>query len=179
MPYCSWHIATLLEHNYTSYGIPYSRVCGRIIAYQLGTPEGFSRDQNQRSLDNAYVDGISITFSHPRNHIWTFAAARSQNRCPCIESGNPAPPFVNGSYFCEVGVFDAGINFTDSNPLWDGQGCAGSSTCCEFNNPPWFCQQLPQPTTEDIEIRIMGYVVGRFSLEEEDTPVQLIEIFVQ
>ena len=27
--------------NYTSYGIPYSRVRGRIIAYQFGTPEGF------------------------------------------------------------------------------------------------------------------------------------------
>ena len=25
----------------------------------------------------------------------------------------------------------------------------------------------------------MGYVVDHFSLEEEDTPVQLIEIFVQ
>ena len=99
--------------NYTSYGIPYSRVCGRIIAYQLGTPDGFGsyNNLNQRSLDDAYVDGISITFGQPRNHIWTFAAARSQNRCPCIESGNPAPPFVNGSYFCEVGVFDAGINF--------------------------------------------------------------------
>ena len=24
----------------------------------------------------------------------------------------------------------------------------------EFNNPPWFCKQLPEPTTEDIEIRI-------------------------
>ena len=73
----------------------------------------------------------------------------------------------------------SGINFIDSNPLWDGQGCAGSSACCEFNNPPWFCKQLPQPTTEDIEIRTMGTAVGRFSLEEEDTPVQLIEIFVQ
>ena len=27
--------------NYISYGIPYSRVCGRIVAYQFGSPEGF------------------------------------------------------------------------------------------------------------------------------------------
>ena len=50
--------------NYISY---YSRVCGRIIAYQLGTPNGFLGydNQNQRSLDDAYVDGIlsmGVTF---------------------------------------------------------------------------------------------------------------------
>ena len=168
--------------NYTSYGIPYSRVCGRIIAYQFGTPDGFGgyNNQNQRSLDDAYVDGISITFGHPRNHIWTFAAARlSQNHCPCIESGNPAPPFVNDDYFCEVGISNEKINFIDSNPLWDGQGCADFSTCCEFNNPPWFCKQLSQSTTEDIEIRIMSSAISSGHLEDEDTPVQLIEIFVQ
>ena len=83
--------------NYTSCGIPYSRVCGRIIAYQFGTPEGFLgyNGQNQETLNDAYVDGISIIFGHPRNHIWTFAAAKSQNRCPCIGSRNPAPPFVD------------------------------------------------------------------------------------
>ena len=168
--------------NYTSYGIPYSRVCGRIIAYQFGTPEGFRRyiNQNQETLDDAYVDGISITFGYPRNHIWTFAATRlSQNRCPCIESGSVAPSFVNGSYFCEVGISNEEINFIDSNPLWDGQGCAGSSACCEFNNPPWFCKQLPQPTTEDVEIRLTGSVNSANILEEEDTPVEFIEIFVQ
>ena len=25
---------------------------------------------------------------------------------------------------------------------------------CEFNNLPWFCKQLPEPTTEDIEIHV-------------------------
>jgi dynein heavy chain len=170
--------------NYTSYGIPYSRVCGRIVAYQLGTPEGFRgyNVQNQRTLDDAYIDGISITFGDPRNHIWTFAALRNKrgvNDCPCVISGNAAPPFVSQDHFCEVGVQNAEINFSDDNPLWDGQGCAGSSSCCEFNNPLWFCKQLNQTTTDDIEIRIMGSVRGFNSLEKEDIPVQLIEIFVK
>jgi dynein heavy chain len=170
--------------NYTSYGILYCRVCGRIVAYQLGTPEEFRgyTVHNQRTLDDAYVDGISITFGDPRNHIWTFAALRNQqgiNDCPCIISGNAAPPFVNQDHFCEVGVVNAEINF-DDNPLWDGQGCVGSSSCCEFNNPPWFCKQLAQPTMEDIEIRMMSSVAGAGNfLEDEDTPVQLIEIFVK
>ena len=168
--------------NYTSYGIPYSRVCGRIVAYQFGTSEGFRGYifQNQRTLDDAYVDGISITFGHPRNHIWTFAAAQiRQLSCPCIRDGNAAPPFVNRDHFCEVGVSNTEGNFITSNPLWDGRDCADSSACCEFNNPPRFCKQLDQATTEDIEIRIMGNALDSDYLENEDTPVQLIEIYVQ
>ena len=57
--------------------------------------------------------------------------------------------------------------------------CCLQYTCCEYNNPPWFCKQLNQTTTEDIEIRIMGDVDEFNFLEEEDTPIELIEIFVQ
>ena len=32
-------------------------------------------------------------------------------------------------------------------------GCSGGSSCCQFNNPPWFCKTLPQ-STDDLEIRI-------------------------
>ena len=164
--------------NYTSYGIPYSRVCGRIIAYQFGTPEGFA-PISRFSIHDAYVDGISVTFGHPRNHVWTFAAARvGQRRCPCTGNGTPAPSFVDTDYFCEVGESTIN-NCIASNPLWDGQGCADSSDCCDFNNPPWFCKQLDQATTEDIEIRIMSSVTDGNRLEDEDTPVELIEIFVQ
>ena len=175
--------------SYSSYGIPYSRVCGRIIAYRFGTPEAFLGyiGQGQHSLEHRYVDGISITYGHPRNHIWTFAAARIQNKapnliCPCSGSNIQieVPPFINDNYFCELGTSASGNpGFVESNPLWDGQDCTGSSTCCEFNNPPWFCQQLPEPTTEDIEIRLLGSVGGNNIIENEDTPVELIEIFVQ
>ena len=173
--------------NYSSYGIPYSTVCGRIIAYQFGSPEAFSGYiyQNQTTIDKPYVDGISITYGkHPRNHIWTFAAAKSNfHNCPCTSGITTAlPPFINEDYFCEHGSEDSNyykLGLIADNPLWDGHGCTGSSTCCEFNNPPWFCKQLPEPTTEDIEIRICGNVNSRNFLEEEDTPVQLIEIYVQ
>ena len=174
--------------NYSSYGIPYSKVCGRIIAYQFGTPEAFFgfNGLNQITIDDAYVDGISITYGHPRNHVWTFAAARGTINiawhCPCYYNEEfTTPSFINNDFFCDSGSNDTSehTEFIDNNPLWDGHGCTGSSTCCEFNNPPWFCKQLPEPTTEDIEIRIMGSVNSRNSLEEEDTPVQLIEIYVQ
>ena len=171
--------------NYSSYGIPYSKVCGRIIAYQFGSPEAFLgyTQQNQTTIDKPYVDGISITYGeHPRNHIWTFAAARNNfYNCPCTGGITTAPPpFINKDYFCERGtISDYNLDFIDDNPLWDGHGCTGSSTCCEFNNPPWFCKQLPEPTTEDIEIRILTSAVNEYYLSTEGTPVEFIEMYVQ
>ena len=164
--------------NYTSYGIPYSRVCGRIVAYQFGNPDGFG-SINPQIIDEAYVDGISITFGHPRHHIWTFAATTENhhNNCPCNNiNGKAAPPSVGEDYFCEI---KAGIHF--DSPLWDGQGCNTFKKCCEFNSPPgpWFCKQLNQTTTEDIEIRIMSSAVNNYQLEDEDVPINLIEIYVQ
>ena len=177
--------------KYSSHGIPYSRVCGRIIGYQYGTPEAFLGylHQNQTTLDVAYVDGISITYGQrPRHHIWTLAAGKGTyyylHTCPCdipYTSSVTAPPFINEDYFCERGTFQnpPDPDFVDSNPLWDGDGCTDSSTCCEFNNPPWFYKQLTEPTTEDIEIRLMTSAVDHHRLEAEDTPVELIEIFIQ
>ena len=150
--------------NYTSYGIPYSMVCGRIIAHQFGNPDGFLgyNNQNQRTLDDAYVDAISVTFGHPRNHIlWTFAAEKGicdNQICSCSGTIIAAPPFINEDYFCYHEKRDSNA-FLDENPLWDGKSCV-SSACCEFNNPPWFCKQLDQPTTEDIEIRLMSSAVS-------------------
>ena len=188
--------------SYSSHGIPYSRVCGRIIAYQYGTTDAFLgyNYHNQTTLNDAYIDGISVTYGHnPRHHIWTFVAARSTFytlNCPCTANTTiSTPPFLHDDYFCERETNNTNaIYFYDNNPLWafldnntlwDGHGCTGSSTCCEFNNPPWFCRQLPQPTTEDIEIRIMGSVSASDSdtvlrrLEEEDTSIEFIAILTQ
>ena len=64
--------------------------------------------------------------------------------------------------------------FYPDNPLWDGVGCDESvTTCCQFNNPPWFCKLLPQPTLDDIEIRLCA------DNYNERTPVELIEIYVR
>jgi len=78
-----------------------------------------------------------------------------------FQSGNPGPGY------------SAGIFYSD-DPLWDGQGCGATSTCCQFNNPPWFCKQLPHVTTDDTEVRICaGHGYG-----DIDTPVELVEIYI-
>ena len=57
-------------------GGDYTRVCGRIIAYQDNSPDAmwaYTRGV-ATTIDNSYVDGVSLTHGSPRQHIWTFAA---------------------------------------------------------------------------------------------------------
>ena len=84
-------------------GGPYSQVCGRIRAYQYGTPNGFYGYNNniQTTIDSAYVSGVAVMYGSPRQHIWTFACGVRENLttinsiCPCDSSrGISVPPFI-------------------------------------------------------------------------------------
>ena len=175
--------------TYSTYGVEYSKVCGRIIAYQYGSPDAFRQYFNARStsIDGIYVDGVSLTHGQsPRQHIWTFANALDETRsdadaCPCSRPDLPytgaVPPFIGQDYFCETGSRQRTINeiFYPDDPLWDGQGCGSNSTCCEFNNPPWFCKELPQPTTDNIELRLCSSQ----PLPDEDTPIEIMEMYIR
>ena len=162
------------------HGIEYSRVCGRIVGYQFGSPSGFDTDES--SIDRDYMAGISLTYGLPRQHIWSFVNAQNENTtsevCPCIRNSRISVPlFVGNDYFCDSAV--RGRNRTEGiyhpdDPLWDGQGCGSTSTCCEFNNPPWFCKQLPQPTTDDIELRLCE----NSNSDNDDSPFELIQLYI-
>ena len=169
-------------------GLPYSQVCGRIKGYQYGETDAFLQSFI-RGIDDQYVSGVSLTHgrSGSREHIWTFAAGLAESgytllnfRCPCDTSRNDfVPSFVGNDYFCESGVnsdwiYDRYIFFPD-DPLWDGQNCRANSTCCEFNNPPWFTKTLNASTTDDIELRICTTYLTSL----EDIPLELIELYVQ
>ena len=65
--------------------------------------------------------------------------------------------------------------FYANDSLWDGQGCGPASTCCTFNNPPWFCKQLPQSTNADLEVGLCSYSAA----SAENTPIELIEIYTK
>ena len=173
--------------NYSTGGEQYEQVCGRIIGYQVGDPEAFFRSSG-RSINTFYVDGVSVTHGSPRQHIWTFACGVDEqttyrgSTCPCVAGsigGSRIPSFVGQNYFCEAGLTRwngrYGVLHIDGDPLWDGQGCGPTSTCCTFNSPPWFNVQLPSTTTDDIEVRICS----TFGIQNEDTPIQLLELYVK
>ena len=172
---------------YASHGIPYTQICGRLVGYQYGSTEAFWY-YNHRSgvtIDSPFVDGgVTITRgSNPRKHIWSFPCGETQVKttthdCPC-NNGNEAvlvPPWVGEDYFCDSGSMDQSPGrWYTSDPLWDGAGCGSTTSCCEFNSPPWFCKQLDEPTSDDVEIRLCGDE----GPSNENTPLEIIEIYVQ
>ena len=177
---------------FETYSTVYSRVCGKINAYQFGTPDAFSTMQGRGSnitIDSNYVDGVSLTHGNkPRRHIWTFAATHdddssniqfSTTHCQCVKPNMSimAPPsFVGMDYFCDTASRRSGSSlglFLADDPLWDGAGCASTSTCCSFNKPPWFHKQLPSATIDDIEMRVCCDESG------EDIAMSNVEIYVQ
>ena len=171
---------------FSTYGISYSHVCGRVRGYQYCVPTAFGT--SIVSINSTYVCGVSLTHGPPgaRQHIWTFAAGYDEQHttifgCPCANRSLPlarVPTFVGNDFFCESGnpVRGGASAILYPDPLWDGEGCA-SPPCCELSYPPgmtapWFCKQLPQTTTDDIEARICQDGRG------DDTPVELVELYI-
>ena len=172
--------------KFSTSGISYTHVCGRILGYQFGSPDAFHphlRSYYTR-IEDPYFDGVVVTHGTDKEHIWTFAASASESdssisdACPCtnVRSTQTIPTFVGEDYFCETAISGGWTDvFYPDDPLWDGENCGPGSTCCEFNDPPYFCKSLSEATTDDIEVRICADE----SLHNEDTPVELVEIFVQ
>ena len=173
--------------TFTTYGVQYQQVCGRVRGYQFGPPDAFychSSRSCPTNIDNPYVDGVSITHgASPRKHIWTYAAGVYEYNtggynCPCTGSGASPPPFVGSDYYCESGV-NTGLTadvLYPNDPLWDGQDCNGlERTYCDPPNLPWFCKELLQPTTDYLEIRVCSDEL----LSNEDTPIDLVQLYIQ
>ena len=172
---------------YSSYFMQYSRVCGRVTGYQDRSPDAFRPyyDDRSRTIDDPYFDGVSLTYGFsPRKHIWTFAAGvedvgNSPYHCPCSSTNyqGVVPSFIGDDYFCESAELTSQWRrrIYSENPLWDGTGCTSTSTCCNMNNPPWFCKELPRPTRDNIEMR----ACGDQHQNDEDVLVSLVEIYVQ
>ena len=169
-------------------GRSYSTVCGKIIAYQKGVSLGFWWDGEMEAV----LSGISITHGPPgaRQHIWTFVGAQNERdpkfngafNCPCsdtsITRSFATPTFIGNDYFCDSGGPGPGYNswtFYLNNPLWDGEGCGPTSSCCEFNSPPWFLKTLPEPTTDGLEMRLCG----QNPFQYEDKIITSIDIYIR
>ena len=109
--------------TYSTFGVNYTRVCGRVIGYQSGTPDAF-RNQRSQTIEGDYVDGVSLTHGSPgaRQHIWTFAGGLVENNpstyplysCPCADRAQAlalVPSFVGNDYFCESGDLNSTFTF--------------------------------------------------------------------
>ena len=90
-------------------GKQYTKVRGMVRGYQKGTTDAFEPYSNgQNTIDDPYVDGVSITLAtSPHTHVWTYASGVSSNaqyntgkfNCPCSPLPGPdSPPFVGEDY---------------------------------------------------------------------------------
>ena len=153
-------------------GVSYSKVCGRVYGYQTNTPDGFQRHHYCPgcTIEQQYLDGVSITHGHPRQHIWSLAATHHEPYCPCTAYPRDSyfPSFVGDDFSCE---FEGRDTYSSSDRLWDGQGCSVDSV----HNSAWFCKELPQPTTDDVEFR----VCADEPRNNEDVYIEHIELYVQ
>lgn len=123
----------------------FSKVCGRIYAYQESqshSPFSTTRARPSANIDHPYVSGLSLTHGKQghRQHVWTFAAApvseatlqeNPSPTCHCNHSSvawpHKVPSFVGSDYFCDDIKNTFQEVYTD-NLLWDGKGCRLYST---------------------------------------------------
>ena len=169
--------------TFPTQGVPYTKVCGRARGYQYYLTPAFYNYWlgGHNTLESSYVSGLSLTYGTPRSHIWTFAVAYSKDynydntKCPCAPTPSQGTPhFVGENYFCESG--NAGPyerQWYLDDPLWDSQGCASGSTCCNRGGP-WFVSSLSQEVSDDIDMRMCS----RNYIGAENIGVEQLEIFI-
>ena len=161
---------------FTTYNIPFNKICGQVKGYQRGIPTGFGT--NTKSINDCYVVGLSIILGNPRKHVWTYAIGLSDDydypgfNCPCAATPGPDPPaFVGHHYYCEsgdTGTYTRGGWYT-SDVLWDGYGCHhANNNCCTNSDMPWFFRQFSLSKQDYLEARICT-----------DALVESIELYIQ
>ena len=159
--------------TFNTNGIRFSRVHGLIRAYGCGTPDGYSIEHERQNfipdldIDSNYVDGISLTYGMtPRQHVWTFAVGHSRGY---------SPSFIHNDDYSGDVIIVSACNSYIIDIQWSRGSCGSQFQCCSLNNPTQFYKQLPQPTTDDIEMRLCRDQ----SAGNENIFIDMIDLYVQ
>lgn len=168
--------------TFSTHGVPYQRVCGMASGYLLhGLPDVFNHHgcpSCEKDINAAYLEGVSITYGAPRNHIWSYATVVPTNdhpttsvwQCPSIPKKDlHTPDFVGQDYHCLLGG--------DREELWGNREYDKvAPSCCKHHaGQPWFCRELLAPTTEDIEVRLCVDQAA----DKENVFLEAMQIYVQ
>ena len=169
--------------NTENFGHNYTQVCGFVRGYASKSPDSFA-SSSSHPLSGNYVDGVSITYGTPPNHLWTYVAGWSETAggtiaCPCNTNGvrSSVPSFVGSNYYCEAGISGNPQSrwYTD-DPLWDGMLCRGAEgPCCTSPTLPWFNRSKPNRTIDDILLRVCLNEPS----SNEDIGLERVEIYIK
>ena len=173
---------------FDTYDITFNKICGQVKGYQKGSMDSFGStrfDTISKSINDHYVDGLSIILGNPRKHVWTYAIGLSDDynyhglNCPCAATpGSDPHAFVGNHYYCESGNTGAFSNdaYYTSDMLWDGYGCYHpDNNCCTNPDMPWFFRQFLHPMHDYLEARICTTQ----GFHDEDALVESIELYIQ
>ena len=157
----------------------YSEIRGFARGRQHGTTDAFAalEEVGYRSIEEPYVDGLSITVGAPREHVWTFAAGLfdfaaldDPNMCPCA-TGRPPPSFVADAYDCDASNTDGGAldcRWHDGT-LWDvTRSCDVPAT--EEDVP---FEVNVGPRSDPIDLRLL------LDQDDENISIQALELYVR
>ena len=160
---------------YPALGLSFTQVCGQAIGYMYYSVDGLNAVATTKVIDNPYVDGLSITYGSPRQHLWTYVAAQN-GRCLCHSPTHASrpPSFVGQHFYCDGWPEQYSATWYTLYPLWDGEGCPTNNTCCDPQDLPWFHRTLNTASTDDIEVR-WCHDEGAGN---EDFGVDLLELYV-
>ena len=172
--------------KFSTHGMSYSQVCGRLRGYQVGTPDAFGPYVNDQNRLDVVMDGVLISHGKTQRHIWAYATGLQKNQtdyydntlyCPCVDYryNGTVPSFIGNDYYCDSGVESGPVGGKFyTTPLWTGEGCTPPNFCCSHSGMPWFCKTLPVPTTDYIEI----HNCHNTPASDEDTALELIELYI-
>ena len=142
---------------YSSFNIPYSKICGQIRGYGVGTIDGLykSNQIHGNSVNDNYLDGISI--SSNGNHVWSFVAGD----CRCDGHKHA---FIGNDWTCA------------------GTGCGRGNICPSLLWNTSTCGMVT-PFFKDLSLSTTADVVMRVCRDEdrnnEDIAITSVELYVQ
>ena len=121
------HIPAALHHfqaepgctsvKFSTHGISYSKVCGRVRGYQVGDPNAFGPYVNDPSNLDLVMDGVMISHGSSQSHIKLMQLVMKEYHqdpqkifCLCTDYrfNGVVPQNIGNDYYCDSGV--------DSNP---------------------------------------------------------------
>ena len=130
----------------------YSKVCGRVIGFQVGSPDAF----NPSCSEPLTMDGIVISHGESQHHIWSYIASLTESstshmiaNCPCSSRAGAEPPLpinIMNNYYCESGNPTISVPLMKlyaNDPLWDGEQMSVKVPAAMVPNLPhasvWSC----------------------------------------
>jgi hypothetical protein len=157
---------------------------GSVRALGFGVSDAFDVSGATGSIDDNYVDGLSITQGAPRRHLFTYAHGATDpfteqpSSCPCA-GGHLPPAFVGASFRCEAprraaDPNDLSSRFYDFDDILFDGATIDDAVCVDApESEPAFYVTSTVASADDVELRLLSDQ----ATSNEDTAIVQLELW--